>query len=120
MSDNVQSASIQFTHDDFTVDVIVDSVTSGDGAADKAGVGEFLTGASRKVQVSLTDSLSVLGKVASAFSASLAESDPKPQSVEITFGLEASGEAGNFIISKVSGTANFSVKMSWSFPGGSA
>jgi len=99
------------------VDVVADVQPSGGGASDKAGVGEFLSGATRNVKVSLAESVAVLGQVASAFSASLAASDPKPATVEISFGLEASGEAGNFIISKLSGRSNFSVKMNWNFQG---
>jgi len=106
---------LNLTEDGGLIEVIVGQTSGEGGAADKAGVGEFFDGATKKVKVSLAESVGVLGHIASAFSASLAASEPKPASVEINFGLEASGEAGNFIVSKVSGKANFSVKMSWKF-----
>ena len=106
---------LDFAHNGQLVDVVVEDELGGARASDKAGVGEFLQGTTRKVKVSLHESVVVLGQIASAFSASLANSDPKPANVEINFGLEASGEAGNFIISKISGKSNFSVKMTWKF-----
>jgi len=39
-------------------------------------------------------------------------SDP-PDEVEVTFGLKAAGEFGNFAIAKASAEANYSVKMTW-------
>jgi hypothetical protein len=102
--------------EDCTIEVMVDTPAGASGASDKAGAAsDFLDSASQKIRVSLSESVGVLGQIASAFSASLANSEPKPSSVEINFGLEASGEAGNFIISKVAGSANFSVRMSWKF-----
>ena len=104
----------QITHKDYVIDVVVEenapAVARG---ATKAGIGGLLNDTRHTVSVSLQESVGVLGQIASVFTASLASHDPKPTAVEINFGLEASGEAGNFIISKVAGEANFSVKMSW-------
>ncbi|MNJ25789.1 hypothetical protein D3C81_1420960 [compost metagenome] len=110
------SPAIRTELDGCAIEVMVDAPPVPSGASDKAGTtSDFLDSASQKIRVSLGESVGVLGQIASAFSASLANSDPKPSSVEINFGLVASGEAGNFIISKVAGSANFSVKMSWTF-----
>lgn len=106
----------QITHKDYVIDVVVEeNVPTVAPGATKAGMGGLLHGTGHTVSVSLQESVGVLGQIASAFTASLASHDPKPAAVEINFGLEASGEAGNFIISKVAGKANFSVKMSWKF-----
>lgn len=36
-----------------------------------------------------------------------------PSDVEISFGLKATGEVGNFAISKLGADANYTIKMSW-------
>lgn len=36
-----------------------------------------------------------------------------PSDVEISFGLKATGELGNFAISKLGAEANYTIKMSW-------
>jgi len=36
-----------------------------------------------------------------------------PDDVEVTFGLKATGEAGNFAIAKVGGEMNYSVRLTW-------
>jgi hypothetical protein len=36
-----------------------------------------------------------------------------PDEVEITFGLKATGEAGNFAVCKAGGEANYAVKLAW-------
>jgi hypothetical protein len=99
----------------YVIDVVVEEPRGGSGAADKAGAGGFIANAITTTKVSLTDSVAILGQIASAFSASLAGSEPKPEAVEINFGLEVSAEAGNFVVSKLAGKANFAVKMSWKF-----
>lgn len=38
-----------------------------------------------------------------------------PYEAEITFGLKASGEVGNFVITKASGEVNYNVKLLWKF-----
>ncbi|MCK4450636.1 MAG: hypothetical protein KAX26_08595 [Anaerolineae bacterium] len=38
--------------------------------------------------------------------------DP-PDEVEVTFGLKAAGELGNFAVAKASAEANYTVKMTW-------
>ncbi|OQY46553.1 MAG: hypothetical protein B6242_07455 [Anaerolineaceae bacterium 4572_78] len=37
----------------------------------------------------------------------------KADEVEVTFGLKATGDAGNFAIGKVGAEANYSVKLKW-------
>lgn len=114
------STTVRTPYEDCTIEVMINTPSSPPrapaGASDKASSSsDYLESASQKIRISLGESVNVLGQIASAFSASLANSEPKPSNVEINFGLVASGEAGNFIISKVSGSANFSVKMSWKF-----
>lgn len=55
----------------------------------------------------------MVAQLAESFSESLAQIEHKPSTVEISFGLEASGELGNFLITKIAGKTNFGVKMTW-------
>jgi hypothetical protein len=86
------------------------------GASQKASTGGAATAVAKvKSSLGLEDATRVVGELADAFSKALADTASKPSTVEVNFGLEASGEFGNFLISKLSGKANFSVKLSWKF-----
>jgi NTP-dependent ternary system trypsin peptidase co-occuring protein len=37
----------------------------------------------------------------------------KPEEVELTFGLKATGEAGNIAVAKVGGEATFEIRLLW-------
>jgi hypothetical protein len=39
--------------------------------------------------------------------------DHRPDEVEVSFGLEATREAGNFAVAKAGGEANYAVKLAW-------
>ncbi len=50
-----------------------------------------------------------------AFVNAIRSLDIQPHEAEINFGLKATGEIGNFMITKASGEANYNVKLLWKF-----
>lgn len=76
-------------------------------------VGEAVQDAVQEVQTKFEDALhavhhnaqTIIGKVKGL-------SDP-PDEIEVTFGLKATGELGNFAVAKASAEANYAVKMTW-------
>ncbi len=84
------------------------------GGVVKAGrVGDMVQGAVQEAQTKFEDALhavhhnaqTIIGKVKGL-------SDP-PDEIEVTFGLKATGELGNFAVAKASAEANYEVKMTW-------
>ena len=57
--------------------------------------------------------LDVVQRSAQAFVEQVEKMARKPSSLEVEFGLKASGEMGIFAITKASGEANFKVKLKW-------
>ncbi len=50
-----------------------------------------------------------------AFVNAIRSLDVPPHEAEINFGLKATGEIGNFMITKASGEVNYNVKLLWKF-----
>jgi hypothetical protein len=105
-------------HDDFQVDIVVEEVASVSGATNASVGSDVVDGATVIAKRSIGEAVAMMGRLASAFTTTLAETNPRPSEVQLEFGIEAAGEAGNFVISKLSGKANFSVKMLWRFERG--
>jgi len=105
---------IQYKDGSVVVEIAVDDdVPRASSASSKAGVADTFADTVERAKGTLKDSVAVVGQIASAFSESLQLAEPKPTEVEISFGMEASGEAGNFLISKLGAKTNFAVKMTW-------
>ncbi|MEU0386138.1 CU044_2847 family protein [Streptomyces chartreusis] len=62
----------------------------------------------------------VIGKVvevhARTFVNAIRAIDDPPDEAEISFGLKATGEAGNFVVTKVTGEMNYGVRLVWNAP----
>jgi hypothetical protein len=110
------AAVLEYKEGDSTIQIVVDDDGGGrsTGASQKASTGGLFS-SPLKAKLSLEDAADVVGQLASAFSGTLAKAASKPSTVDIEFGLEASGELGNFLVSKVSAKTNFTVKMAWKF-----
>lgn len=76
----------------------------------KAGAGEMLKEATEKFEQAADNArkaaIVILNKLR-------AEMTDKPDEVEITFGLKASGELGSLVVAKAGVEASYSVKLSW-------
>ena len=78
------------------------------------GVGEAVQDAVEEVQTKFEDAMEVVRRNAQTIIGKVKEglTDP-PDEVEVTFGLKAAGELGNFAVAKASAEANYTVKMTW-------
>jgi len=65
----------------------------------------------RKAREKLEQSLAAIKPWAAALRQQL--HDLRADEVEVTFGLKAIGEAGNFAVGKVGAEANYEVKLKW-------
>ena len=66
-----------------------------------------------KVQITFEDALDVVRRNADAFIRKLRGLSDPPDEVEVTFGLKAMGEVGNFAVAKAGAEANYAVKLTW-------
>ena len=104
---------LELTGDNFMVMVQVDDDRPFSGASqDASSAGDRLTGMLEK-RLPIESLTKLVAQLAESFSASLEQTKHKPATVEISFGVEASGELGNFLITKIAGKTNFAVKMTW-------
>lgn len=59
------------------------------------------------------EALEIVRRNAAAFIRKLRGLSDPPDEVEVTFGLKASGEVGNFAIARVGAEANYTVTLTW-------
>jgi hypothetical protein len=89
----------------------------------KAGIAERVQDNLAKAQATFDHALaSLIRGSAGAFVRAVNGLDDVPNQIEIEFGIKATGEVGNLAVGKLSGDANYSVKLTWSKPtdGGTA
>lgn len=82
-------------------------------ARDQAG--EAVTVAQSGFEEAVRRAVSVNAR---AFLAAAEALESPPAELEITFGLKATGEAGNLAVGKVAGESNYQVRMLWKRPDG--
>ena len=85
----------------------------------KAGISDRLKDNLARAQASFDQALASLirGSVG-GFVRAVSAMDDVPDQIEIEFGIKATGEVGNLAVGKVSGDANYTVKLTWSKPVG--
>jgi hypothetical protein len=84
------------------------------GGVVKAGrVGEAVQDAVEEVQTKFEDAMHVVQQGAQTIINKVKGLSDPPNEVEVTFGLKATGELGNFAVAKASAEANYTVKMTW-------
>ena len=80
----------------------------------KAGLSENIDSAVAVAQTSLKKALkTVVNHNAQALIQSVTDLPQPPSEIEITFGLKATGEVGNFAVAKAGGEANYTIKLVW-------
>jgi hypothetical protein len=83
----------------------------------KAGLGDRLQDNVSRAQLTLESALSaVIERSAGAFVRAVNSLDDPPGQIEVEFSVKATGELSNFAVGKLSGDANYAVKLTWSRP----
>jgi len=106
---------IQFTTEDGTT-ILVEAAAEADayrsgvvraGLKDKAG--ETIA----QAKASFEEGLEVIRHNARAFIKKVRDLPDPPDEMEVTFGLKATGEVGNFAVAKVGTEASYTVNLTW-------
>lgn len=79
----------------------------------KAGVKEKAQEAVVQAEATFERGLDLVRYNAQAFIGRLRGLSDPPDEVEMTFGLKATGEIGNFAVAKAGAEANYSIKLTW-------
>lgn len=79
----------------------------------RTGLGETVQTTMTKAQATFEDALEVVRSNASAFIKKLRKLSDVPDEIEVTFGLKAVGEMGNFAVAKAGAEANYTVTLTW-------
>ena len=110
MSDYVEFTSA----DGSKITVEVEETLPNAGGLVKAGASGRVEGAVSAVQATFEEVIeSVVVQNAQAFVNAVGKLSESPAEVEVTFALKAAGELGIFTVAKISGDANYTVKMVW-------
>ena len=109
---------IQFTDEDgstLLIETDQAEVYSEDGTV-KAGLNEIAGKAITAAQMPFEQAVGyIIQRNAKVFLRAIRDlpQQDHPESLEVTFGLKATGEAGNAAIAKATGEANYTVKLTW-------
>lgn len=107
---------IQFNTDDgntILVEVDKEEFSSTKGVA-KAGLRERVQDTVATAQATFEKAVEeVVSHNIQAFINSIRNLSEPPSEIEISFGLKATGEAGNIAIGKLGGEMNYSIKLAW-------
>jgi len=79
----------------------------------KAGLKDKVKEAVVQAQTTFEDGLEVIRHNATAFIKKVRNLSDPPDEMEVTFGLQATGEVGNFAIAKVGTEASYTIKLKW-------
>jgi hypothetical protein len=85
---------------------------SGDGLVE-TGIGDRVATTVAGLREALERTLTASGQAMVAAAQAIS---PAPTEIEVTFGVNATGEVGNIAICKGSGQANFAVRLTWREP----
>lgn len=103
---------IQFQTEDGSSILVEVEETHGVGIA-KAGLRERAGEAVAQATTAFEEGLEIVRRNAAAFVKTLRGLSDQPDEIEVTFGLKATGEVGNFAVAKAGAEANYSVKLTW-------
>jgi hypothetical protein len=84
-----------------------------EGIIEAGRVGEGIKNAVEEVQTRFEDALDAVRQNAQTIIGKMEALSDRPDEVEVSFGLKATGELGNFAVAKASAEANYTVKMTW-------
>jgi hypothetical protein len=79
----------------------------------KAGLVDKAKETVAQAQASFEDGLEVVRRNAAAFIKKVRDLSDPPDEVEVSFGLKATGEVGNFAVANVGAEASYTVTLTW-------
>ena len=103
---------IQFTTEDGAT-ILVETTETVQHGVVKAGLKEKAEEAVSQAKASFEQGLEVIRHNAKAFIKKVRDLPDPPDEVEVAFGLQATGELGNFAVAKVGTEASYTVTLTW-------
>ena len=105
---------IQFTTEDGATILVesVDEETYQSGVV-QAGLKQKAEEAVSQARATFEDGLEIVRRNASAFIKKVRGLSDPPDKMEVTFGLKATGEVGNFAVAKAATEASYTVTLTW-------
>lgn len=79
----------------------------------RAGLGERIGETVVQARATFEEGLEIVRRHAAAFIQKLRGLSDPPDEMEVTFGLKATGELGNFAVAKAGAEASYTVKLKW-------
>jgi hypothetical protein len=79
----------------------------------KAGLPDKMKETVAQAQASFEDGLEVVRRNATAFIKKIRGLSDPPDEVEVSFGLKATGQVGNFAVANVGAEASYTVTLTW-------
>jgi len=95
------------------VEVESEAEVSHKGVVKAGRVGEKVQDTVDEVQTKFEDAMDTVRQNAQVIMDKVKGLSDKPDEVEVTFGLKATGELGNFAVAKVGAEANYTITMTW-------
>lgn len=93
--------------------VEVSAAPSGSDGLVETGLGDRVATAAAGLREALEQAISASG---GALIAAAQAIEPPPEEIEVTFGVDATGELGNVVVGKGTARANFTVRLTWRRP----
>ena len=91
-----------------------ESATPQGGVVKAGALGDKVQDTIKEVEIKFEDAMDTVRQNAQTIIDKVrGELTDPPDEVEVTFGLKATGEFGNFAVAKASAEANYMVKMTW-------
>ena len=113
MSNYIQFETDSSDSPQILIEVEEEEVAPTDGLV-KVGVRDALKGAVATAQNTFSTAIkTAIRQNVQVFMEAVNELPDPPTEVEISFGLKATGEAGNVAIGKLGGEVNYTVKLAW-------
>jgi hypothetical protein len=106
---------IQYTTEDGAI-ILVEAAVEPDedqSGVVRAGLREKAGETVVQAKANFEEGLEIVRHSADAFMKKLRDLSDPPNEVEMTFGLKATGEMGNFAVAKAGAEANYTVKLTW-------
>ena len=83
------------------------------GLAKGGRLGEAVEDTVEEIQIRFEDAMNAVRQNAQIIIGKVRGLADPPDELEVTFGLKAAGELGNFAVAKASAEANYTIKMTW-------
>ena len=95
------------------VEVESEAIAPQEGVVKAGRIAEKVQDTVEDVQTKFEEAMNAVRQNAQVIIGKVKAIPDRPDEVEVTFGLKATGELGNFAVAKVGAEANYTITMTW-------